>query len=674
MKSKISKDLERKSKNTNNSQVKDNNNFLENEISIITKKIRKELNAYNKKYKNNKLDLIQTYNEYELENNRYKKINNKIDILEKDIESINKNITKIKKKKIYLITSIIKYKKLFKKSFFEQYKSLLNIGLSGPKNNCDLLDTIKEAEEEFNFYLNFLEKYYSSLEKNNVNEFIKKKNFINVLINDENLSFPDDKLIYYLSYVFQIIDLNNELNRKSKELEEEELKKNEVYTKIRNFEFLIKEQKSFIKDVKDFIDLLKNLIKKYLSYQKKYKNNLISKETLYEKIRKLQSVNIQNFEIGHNTQDDNNNIMNQSTNTVLPHKKNYKKFIIGRNNDMKTTNIQESKSQNISRNTLVDYLSKIEAPLKKQNNFEKNEISLNEIFFSSSNRDSDVSEKENISQNSDYESPVSTINITSRKKSLTNNQISSKTTIKNKNNKISKEIPVPKFSINDLNYINNKAPLKNKEAHNIYCKKKLNFYMNNEIKKSNTMIHKNVKFNAPLNKNKNITNNKTLKLPKKENEEIDINKSFYFPKNNAKSKNNRFYINKKKLFNKDISKTIVMGKSKLNLLSDEDKEPKPLYQNNFTKNSLINNIDNLDDSNIKNKNATIKQIINNNFTYEINNYYGDISKIQFDDSIQTIKDEIKQKKYLYLNKNRIKFFRTSDIKNDPNENCCISCL
>ena len=225
MKSKISKDLERKSKNTNNSQVKDNNNFLENEISIITKKIRKELNAYNKKYKNNKLDLIQTYNEYELENNRYKKINNKIDILEKDIESINKNITKIKKKKIYLITSIIKYKKLFKKSFFEQYKSLLNIGLIGPKNNCDLLDTIKEDEEEFNFYLNFLEKYYSSLEKNNVNEFIKKKNFINVLINDENLSFPDDKIIYYLSYVFQIIDLNNELNRKSKELEEEELKK-----------------------------------------------------------------------------------------------------------------------------------------------------------------------------------------------------------------------------------------------------------------------------------------------------------------------------------------------------------------------------------------------------------------------------------------------------------------
>ena len=66
-----------------------------------------------------------------------------------------------------------------------------------------------------------MEKYYSSLEKNNVNEFIKKKNFINVLINDENLSFPDDKLIYYLSYVFQIIDLNNELNRKSKELEEE---------------------------------------------------------------------------------------------------------------------------------------------------------------------------------------------------------------------------------------------------------------------------------------------------------------------------------------------------------------------------------------------------------------------------------------------------------------------
>ena len=656
MKSKKIADVEVKSKTNNNSQFKDNNNFIENEISIITKKIRKELNTYNKIYKNHKLDLIQNYNEYELENNKYKKINNRLDILEKEVESIHKKITKIKKKKLY------------KQPFFEQNKSLINIGLTEPKDNYNILDSLKENDEEFIFYLNFLEKYYITLEKNNLTEYIKKKNDINILINDEDLSFPDDKLIYYLSYVFQIIDLENELNQKTKEFKDEELKKIELYSKIRNLETLIKEQKNFIEDAKDYIDLLKSIIQKYLSYQKKYKNNLISKETLYKKIRKLQSINIRNFEKRDKNEDDDNNKMNQSIKTVLPEKKKYKNFISKRNDKYTTPNIQESKSQNISRNTLVDYLSNIEEPKKKKNNFEKNEISLNEIFFTMSKDISDDSEKENISQSSEYESPVSTINISSRKKCLTNDQVSNRTTIQN--NKIKKQIPVPKFSINDLNYINNKFQIKNNDTHNVYCRKKLNFYYN-EVKKTNTTIKNKGIVNAPLNRNKILINNKTLKLPNQENELKDIKKSFYFSKNFAKDENNRFSINKNKLFNKDISKTIVMEKPKLNLLGDEDKESRHTHEKDLSKNITKNSIHNSYIDN--NKNNTVNQIINNNYTYEINNYYGDISKNNCHDSIQTIKDEFKQKKYLYLKKNKIKFFRNSDIQNN-NENCCVSCI
>ena len=668
MKSKKIEDVEIKSKTNRNSQFKDNNNFIENEISIITKKLRKELNTYNKIYKNHKLDLIQNYNEFELENNKYKKIINRLDILEKEVESIHKKITKIKKKKLYSISSIIKFKKLYKQSFFEQNKSLINIELTGPKDNYNILGGIKESDEEFIFYLNFLEKYYITLEKKNLTEYNKKKNDINILINDDDLSFPDDKLLYYLSYVFQIIDLENELNQKTKEFKEEELKKIELYTKIRNLETLIKEQKNFIEDAKDYIDLLKNIIQKYLSYQKKYKNNLISKETLYKKIRKLQSINIRNFEKGDKNEDDDNNKINQSIKTVLPEKKKYKNFIAKRNNKYRTPDMQESKSQNISRNTLIDYLSNIEKPKKKKNNFEKNEISLNEIFFTMSKDISDDSEKENISQSSEYESPVSTINISSRKKCLTNDQISNRTTIQN--NKIKKQIPVPKFSNNDLNYINNKFQIKNNDTHNVYCKKKLNFY-NNGVKKANTTIKNKGIVNAPLNRNKILINNKTLKLPNKENELIDIKKSFYFSKNLAKDKSNRFSINKNKLFNKNISKTIVMEKPKLNLFGDEDKESRQTYEKDLSKNITKNSIHNSYIDN--NKKNTINQIINNNFTYEINNYFGDINKNNCHDSIQTIKDEFKQKKYLYLKKNKIKFFRNSDIQNN-NENCCVSCI
>ena len=661
------------SKTNNNSQFKDDNIFLEKEISIITKKIRKELNEYNKIYKNHKLDLLQTYNEYELENNKYKKINYKMDILEKEIEFINKEITKIKKKKLYSISSIIKFSKIYKQPFFEKYKSLLNIGLTGPQDNYNILEGIKENTEEFSFYLNFLEKYYISLQKDNFNEYIKKKNEIKKLINDENLSFPDDKLLFYLNYVFQIIDLTNELNQKTNELKNEELKRIELYSKIKNFELLIKEQKNFISDAKDYIDLLKNIIQKYSTYLKKYKNNLISKETLYKKIRKLQSINY--FEIGNNTSDDNNKT-NHSIKTALPEKKKYKNFIKKRNNKYLTPNIQESKSQNITKNTLVDYLSQIEEPVKKKNIFEKNEVTLNEIFFTMSKDISEDSDKENISQRSEHESPVSTINISSRKKNLINDQILLKTTIQN--NKIKKQIPIPKFSINDLNYINNihnKLQIKNNETNNIYCKKKLNF-RGGEIKKANTTIRKNGIDNTPLNKNKILITNKTPILPTKENEPKDIKNSLYISKNIARNKKNCFCIHKNKLFNKDISKTIVIEKSQLNLLCDENEEPKQTFEKNLNKSIIKKSINNSYIDNIKTHCANqVNQIINNNYTYEINNYYGDINKNNCHDSIQTIKDEFKQKKYLYLRKNRIKFFRAPDIKNDiHNENCCVSCI
>ena len=114
-----------------------------------------------------------------------------------------------------------------------------------------------------------------------------------------------------------------------------------------------------------------------------------------------------------------------------------------------------------------------------------------------------------------------------------------------------------------------------------------------------------------------------------------------------------------------------MEKPKLNLLGDEDKESRHTHEKDLSKNITKNSIHNSYIDN--NKNNTVNQIINNNFTYEINNYFGDINKNNCHDSIQTIKDEFKQKKYLYLKKNKIKFFRNSDIQNN-NENCCVSCI
>ena len=676
MKLKKSQDKPSTSKTIYNYINKDTNNCLENEIAIIIKKIKKEINVYNKIYKNHKLDLMQTMNEYEIENNKYKKINNKISELEKEVELNYKMINKIKKKKIYAISSILKFKKLYKKENLEQFKSLLNIGLNGPKDNYDYFDIIKESDKEFNYYLSFLEKYYKSLKNDNIIEFIQKKNFISISINSENLSFPEEKLLFYLSYVLQIIDLEDELNKKTEELKKEEIKRIELNTKIKNLGILKNEQKNFIADANDYIELLKSMIQKYSIYQKKYKNNLISKETFYKKIRKLQSMNLQNFQMDNNTSKNNNNIMNESIKSVksfFPRKTRHLIFISKRKNKLFTPNFLESKSQNISRNISTDYLPKVE-PLEKKYIFEKNETSLNDIFFKMSKGDDDISENVNISENSDYVSPVSTINITSRKISFTTNPISTKTTIQN--NKIKDEIPVFDFNINNNNLvnINNNQNINTKVPNNIYCKKKLNFNCNikNEIKASKTKVIINDNTKTILKRNKILIDNKNLKLPKKESETINCNKSVYFLK--KINRNKQFFINKDKLFNKNLAKTLAVDKIKLNKFHKEILS-KQKMENNSNNNELNNYTERFDINRLQN--CKTGNLINNKSTKEVNSYCRDnnINQKKFNYNNQSIKDGLKQNKYLYYKKNKIRMQRTLDIRSDiPTENCCFSCL
>ena len=676
MKLKKSQDKPSTSKTIYNYINKDTNNCLENEIAIIIKKIKKEINVYNKIYKNHKLDLMQTMNEYEIENNKYKKINNKISELEKEVELNYKMINKIKKKKIYAISSILKFKKLYKKENLEQFKSLLNIGLNGPKDNYDYFDIIKESDKEFNYYLSFLEKYYKSLKNDNIIEFIQKKNFISISINSENLSFPEEKLLFYLSYVLQIIDLEDELNKKTEELKKEEIKRIELNTKIKNLGILKNEQKNFIADANDYIELLKSMIQKYSIYQKKYKNNLISKETFYKKIRKLQSMNLQNFQMDNNTSKNNNNIMNESIKSVksfFPRKTRHLIFISKRKNKLFTPNFLESKSQNISRNISTDYLPKVE-PLEKKYIFEKNETSLNDIFFKMSKGDDDISENVNISENSDYVSPVSTINITSRKISFTTNPISTKTTIQN--NKIKDEIPVFDFNINNNNLvnINNNQNINTKVPNNIYCKKKLNFNCNikNEIKASKTKVIINDNTKTILKRNKILIDNKNLKLPKKENKTINCNKSVYFLK--KINRNKQFFINKDKLFNKNLAKTLAVDKIKLNKFHKEILS-KQKMENNSNNNELNNYTERFDVNRLQN--CKTGNLINNKSTKEVNSYCRDnnINQKKFNYNNQSIKDGLKQNKYLYYKKNKIRMQRTLDIRSDiPTENCCFSCL
>ena len=678
MKTKSKREDLNKSNNTNNSTSKDNSTFLENEISIITKKLRKELNIHNKIYKNHKLDLLQAMNEYKIENNKFKKISTKINLLEKEVESIHKKITKNEKKKIYSISSVIKFRKLYKQSNLELYKSILNIGLNGPKNNFEFLYIIKESEEEFNYYLEFLEKYYTSLEKENKNEFNRVKKILNNLVNVENLSFPEDKLLFYLNYVIQIIDYKAELETKSEELLNEKIMKNEINSKMKILEAFIKEKNKLLENANDYIELLKNLIQKYIVYQKKYKNNLISKETLNKKIRKLQSINLKNFD-NNNKITNNNFFLKSNIKSTYNGNENdrYTKFIPNKNKNMnlKTPNIFASKSQIVSRNISTDYLPEVEGPLTKKNNLEKNEISVNDMLFTMSINKDDLTERENVSENSENDSPVSVINITSRKKNLNDTQLSNKTTIPNKT--ITNKIPIPEFSINDLNFLDKKTKTRKKDPQIIYHKKMPQIDMNikNEILMSKTKIKINDLEKASLENDKSIIYNENGSISKDKNNNINFKRNLYFMKKT--NKNKKFFINKEKLFNKELSKALDIKKEKLNILNNNVKEIKLSEYKKLNSETLKNCINSCDISLDDNKKSELSN--NNIIIQKINNYYGPIYPKNYDDTIRSYKEEVKQKKYLYLKKKKIKKnlynFRTLEIKNEVNtENCCISCV
>ena len=143
------------------------------------------------------------------------------------------------------------------------------------------------------------------------------------------------------------------------------------------------------------------------------------------------------------------------------------------------------------------------------------------------------------------------------------------------------------------------------------------------------------------------------------------------------NKNKKFFINKEKLFNKELSKTLDIKKEKLNILNNNVKEIKLSEYKKLNAETLKNCINSCD---ISLDDVKKSELSNNNIIIQrINNYYGPIYPKNYDDTIRSYKEEVKQKKYLYLKKKKIKKnlynFRTLEIKNEVNtENCCISCV
>ena len=660
------------------------NNSMESKISSILKKYKEELNAQSQKLQIEKKELNKIKMELKTEQLKFGKINNKIISIEKEIERIKVDSTKITKKKLFSKSSIIKHKKLFKSSNIpKKYIFLLNIGLDRELKNLESLDLIIDDDnDESCYYLEYLEKCCIKMAKEKKEEFIKLKKYINDYLEDDNITAPYDKLLLFFNFIFQNIDLSNSLKEKYDDLEGEESKKNIIDIEIRNLEFEKSEKEKLIKEIYNYIELLKNIAQQYIYYRNQYKNKTISKEILSKKMKKIQSINIKKWNpenknrIYFNKKKNNSYISNNRNKSAIFTTKNKKKFF-------KNHKKYESKSQNNSRNTSFDYLIK-DGPLIKKNFIEPIDVPT-KIFDSFSKYDND---KENVSENNDNESPISKINSTTRKKN-TIHVYKKKLSVQ-----IMKKFPISSNINNCFNSITKNNEIKKTDSKTIYVSK--NNSINNIIKEKKTnstsRIYKENRDSESdtIHQNKKVINKKKYIFKDEESKNNNNKKKeIYFLK---KNKNKKFIINKKKLFNQDLPTKIkantIKKKNTFNVLQTNEERDIIMSNKNINKGKNSISQDKQISLNSKGRNDNNKIFFKTNYNeiryendvnFEVNrnckNIFNGIYSKRCSDSIKSIKDEMKKRNLLSINKGSMtREFKKNEIKADfQRDNCCISC-
>ena len=664
--------------------------ILENELSNIIKRKREELNVQNEKLKEHKNEMFIINKNLKTELAKFNKINKNILEMEKEIEQIQVSISKINKKKLYNKLSLIKIKNLFiSTNISKKYLFLLNFELNPKKTNLDLI--IEDNDDEFYYYLEYLENHYKKLEKENKEEYDKFKKTISDYLGNENIGYPYDKLILYINNIIQNIDLSNDLDEKFLKLKEIEKDKNELDIQIRNLKENKSENENILKELKNYIELLNSVLQQYLYYQNQYKNHSISNDILSKKIKKIESINLQQWNpenpennikiFSHNKnnnlsnyltiQNTKYNISNKSTRLNIKDENNF--------NLSKINQIYESKSQNISRNLSFDYLNKLDGPLSKKSSTEKIDISFNDTFKSFSNKESD---KENISENDESDSPISKINITTRKKNtinvykkklnvqiFKNNPITSPPSNSNSNTKPNPFRTIYKSKNNSIrNIINeNKSKSNSTRITNREKKGSSEYDSIRDIKKNNN------------------NNNYIFSIKDKNNNNNNNNKGLYFMKKIKKNK--KFIIDKDKLFNNQIARIKVNTLKNKNILNNlkslqTNNQKKEITQKNndkplFLINNSRNNSNKISCLTYYNNKFKVENEINTKESKDIKNIFYEMNKKKYNDSIKVIKDEMKKSNLLFINRspimkngNYIKHELKTDLKDD---NCCISC-
>ena len=615
--------------------------------NLLSNQIKKELNLLPKILREKKIEIDTAKREIVIFKEKYsffhkelQKISFNIMSLEKDLSLLLIKNDTIKSHQKILLNSINNeihsdFKNFIKKNLW--FQEIFHIFSNFENNYTEQLNLILDNNNELTTLLIGAYSHIKMLQNDFPQNYNKLKNKINNALNNaKELNIENDNyyflVVNYIKNVFILLDNKEKSNIYNKKIENLNVKKNEIFVKIKLIEEKKKEKEKNLNVVNNYINEIFSILEKYKLYSKYSKTKIVNRNKDKENQIDINK-NENNSGINLNISCPNNPLFNNENKNLY-----YNNGVRNTNNKINYINIDLTdayiEKEKINNKKTIDSVDDINSKINNNNSI------LKRINFSNYNNINEL-EKDIYGHFSDLKNnPLYAIKLNNGTNTTTNNNnilnINRSNNTSNNNNILSKNKKLKK-NITKQTRINGNDKTKIKSS------SKKNYDKNKSEKKDKNIINEN-------NSNNNIIISQTNTTMTYNN--IIINNSGEMNKSNGSNDS----INRTTKINHYTSSNYIKKSS------PSQKEPKKMPQNQIHKPGKVKLIPYLtqdfqiNKENQRNSNeSNLRKITNNKKQKNISNSRSPLNSPQ------------KTKKVLNINNTNNKI--SSPFTNLENTNC-----
>ena len=531
--------------------------------NLLSNQIKKELNLLPKILREKKIEIDTAKREIVIFKEKYsffhkelQKISFNIMSLEKDLSLLLIKNDTIKSHQKILLNSINNeihsdFKNFIKKNLW--FQEIFHIFSNFENNYTEQLNLILDNNNELTTLLIGAYSHIKMLQNDFPQNYNKLKNKINNALNNaKELNIENDNyyflVVNYIKNVFILLDNKEKSNIYNKKIENLNVKKNEIFVKIKLIEEKKKEKEKNLNVVNNYINEIFSILEKYKLYSKYSKTKIVNRNKDKENQIDINK-NENNSGINLNISCPNNPLFNNENKNLY-----YNNGVRNTNNKINYINIDLTdayiEKEKINNKKTIDSVDDINSKINNNNSI------LKRINFSNYNNINEL-EKDIYGHFSDLKNnPLYAIKLNNGTNTTTNNNnilnINRSNNTSNNNNILSKNKKLKKTRING----NDKTKIKSSS--------KKNYDKNKSEKKDKNIINEN-------NSNNNIIISQTNTTMTYNN--IIINNSGEMNKSNGSNDS----INRTTKINHYTSSNYIKKSS------PSQKEPKKMPQNQIHK-------------------------------------------------------------------------------------------